>query len=85
MTFSTSTISQRDENRTDNPGRDVDLRDRTSEKTEITKERVETILNNMDTPAEELRESTDGLTLPVIRLIKDVAREGLRGKWHERA
>lgn len=44
-------------------------------KTEITEERVETVLNNRDKPIERLREMTDGLSEFVIESILTVRHE----------
>ncbi|MBS3789278.1 hypothetical protein KGY79_13925 [Candidatus Bipolaricaulota bacterium] len=49
------------------------------EKTEITGGRVKIVTQNMDLPNEKLSEMTDGLSEPVIGIIKHVEREGLRG------
>ncbi|MBS3789178.1 hypothetical protein KGY79_13415 [Candidatus Bipolaricaulota bacterium] len=47
--------------------------------TKITTERVTTVVQNMDLPNEKLSEMTDGLSLPVIRMIRVVTYKGLRG------
>jgi hypothetical protein len=54
------------------------------EKTRITSERVETIINNLELPAERLSELTDGLSVEAVDIIKDVERKGLRGPQHNR-
>ncbi len=48
-----------------------------NEKTKITSERVEIILNNLELPSETLSELTDGLSAEVEELVKDVERKVL--------
>ena len=55
-----------------------------SEKTKITSERVEIILNNLELPAEKLSEMTDGLSVAVVELVKGVERKGLRGPQYNK-
>lgn len=53
-------------------------------KTRLTPERVSYILDHPELSNESLSERTDGLSIPLIRLIKKAEDEGLRGKQGER-
>lgn len=50
-----------------------------TKKVKITEGRVNLILDNLELPAEELNELTDGLTVKIIELIKRLELEGKRG------
>lgn len=50
---------------------------KTEDKTRITDKRVQVVLENLDLTAKELSDRT-GLTKAVVKLIKDVERNGLR-------
>lgn len=50
-----------------------------TKKVKITEGRVNLILDNLELPAEQLSELTDGLTVKIIELIKRLELEGKRG------